>query len=46
MKKQNCVILIDIFIVYIKTYYQGIAKDVEIRFDTSYYELDRPLPFP
>ena len=24
--------------------YVGIAKDVEARFDTSYYELERPLP--
>ena len=45
-KAKLCYIDTDIFIVYIKTYYQGIAKDVEIRFDTSYYELDRPLPFP
>ena len=36
----------DSFIVYIKTddIYKGIAKDVEIRFDTSKYELDRQLP--
>ena len=34
------------FIVYIKTedIYVDIAKDVEIRLDTSYYELVRPLP--
>ena len=34
------------FIAYIKTddMYQYIAKDVETRFDTSNYELDRPLP--
>ena len=34
------------FIVYIKTkdIYSDIAKDVETRFDTSIYELDRPLP--
>ena len=34
------------FIVYIKTehIYLDIAKDCEIRFDTSNYELDRPLP--
>ena len=24
--------------------YKDIAKDIEIRFDTSNYELDRPLP--
>ena len=35
-----------LFIVYIKTdgIYKGIAEDVESRFYTSYYELDRPLP--
>ena len=35
----------DSFIVYIKTddIYKDIAEDVEIRFDTSNYELDRPL---
>ena len=34
------------FIVYIKTddIYEDIAEDVETRFDTSYYELHRPLP--
>ena len=33
------------FIVYIKTgdIYKDIAEDVETRFDTSNYELDRPL---
>ena len=33
-------------IVYIKTYYiyKDIAQDVETMFDTSNYELDRPLP--
>ena len=37
----------DSFIVYIKTddIYKDIAyKNVETRFDTSNYELDRPLP--
>ena len=36
----------DSFIVYLKTndIYKGIAKDVETRFDTSNYELDRLLP--
>ena len=40
-KKQNY----DSFIVYIKTedIYIDIAKDVEIRFDTSCYELQRAL---
>ena len=44
VKKQNCVT--DSFIVYIKTddIYKDIAEDVETRFDTSNYELDRPLP--
>ena len=36
----------DSFIVYIKTddIYKYIAEDVETRFDTSNFELDRPLP--
>ena len=36
----------DSLIVYIKTdyIYKDIAEDVETRFDTSNYELDRPLP--
>ena len=36
----------DSFIVFIKTkdIYIDIAKDVETRFDTSNYELGRPLP--
>ena len=36
----------DSFIVYIKTgdIYKDIAEDVETRFDTSNYELGRPLP--
>ena len=34
------------FIVYIKKeyIYEDNAKDVEVRFDTSNYELERPLP--
>ena len=34
------------FSVYTKTVdiYKDIAEDVETRFDTSNYELDRPLP--
>ena len=46
-KKQNWVIWIQtVSIVYIKTddIYKDIAEDVETRFDTSNYELDRPLP--
>ena len=36
----------DGFIVYIKTedVYVDISKDVGTKFNTSYYELDRPLP--
>ena len=36
----------DSFIVYIKTdyIYKDIAEDVETRFDTSNYELDKPFP--
>ena len=36
----------DSFIAYIKTndIYKDIAEDVENRFDTSNYELDRPIP--
>ena len=36
----------DNYIVHIKTdnIYQDIAEDVETNFDTSNYELERPLP--
>ena len=36
----------DGLIVYIKTddIYKDIAEDIETRFGTSNYELDRPLP--
>ena len=36
----------DSFIIHIKTedFYEDIANDVEKRFDTSNYEVDRPLP--
>ena len=36
----------DTFIVYIKTVdiQKDFAKDIETRFDTSDYELNRPLP--
>ena len=36
----------DSLIVYIKIddIYKNIAEDVETRFDTSNYELNRPLP--
>ena len=41
-----CYVDTDSFIVYIKIYdaYKGIAEDVETRFDTSNYELERRLP--
>ena len=41
-----CCIDTENFIVCIKTddIYKDIAEDVETRFDTSNYELDRPLP--
>ena len=36
----------DSFIIYIKTedFYKDIADDVEKRFDTADYEVNRPLP--
>ena len=36
----------DSFIIHVKAddIYNEIAEDIEIRFDTSNYELDRPLP--
>ena len=36
----------DSFIVHIKTddIYKNIADEVETRFDTSNFEIDRPLP--
>ena len=42
VKKQN----VDTDIVYIKTndIYKNIAEDVETRFSTSNYELNRPFP--
>ena len=41
-----CYMDTDSFIMHIKTeeFYKGIAKDVEKRFDTSNYEVNRPLP--
>ena len=41
-KAKLCYMNTDNFIVYIKT--DDIAEDVETRFDTSNYKLDRPLP--
>ena len=45
-KVKLCYMDTDSFIVYIKTddIYKDIAEDVETRFDTSTYELDRPFP--
>ena len=44
-KAKLCYTDTDSFIVYIKTndIYKDIVEDVETRFDTSNYELDRPL---
>ena len=44
-KIKLCFMDTDKFIVYIKTddIYKDVADDVETRFDTSNYELDRPL---
>ena len=41
-----CYISTQSFIVYIKTddFYNDIAEDAETRFDTSNYELEKPLP--
>ena len=45
-KAKLCYMDTDSFIVYIKTddIYKDIAEDVETRFDTSNYELNRTLP--
>ena len=45
-KLKLCYMDTDCFIEYIKTddIYKDIAEDVQNRFDTSNYELDRPLP--
>ena len=44
-KSKLCYMDRDSFIVYIKTddIYKDIAEDIETRFDTLNYELDRPL---
>ena len=41
-----CYMDTDSFVMHIKTndFYEDIASDVENRFDTSNYEVDRPLP--
>ena len=43
---QNCAILIQTVRSLIKTddFHEDIADDVEKRFDTSNYEVNRPLP--
>ena len=45
-KVKLCYMDTDSFVVLIKTddIYKDIAEDVENRFDTSNYELDRPFP--
>ena len=45
-KAKLCYMDTDGFIVYIKTddIHKSIAEDLEKRFDTSKYELDRPVP--
>ena len=45
-KSKLCYMDADSFIVYIKTVdiYEDIAEDIAIRFDTSNYGLNRPLP--
>ena len=45
-KVKLCYIDTDSFTVYKKSaeIYKGIRDDVETRFDTSNYELDKPLP--
>ena len=45
-KAKLCYMDTDSFIVYIKTddIYKDTAEDVKTRFDTSNYELGRPLP--
>ena len=45
-KAKSCYMNIDSFIVLVKTedIYEDIAQDVERIFDTSNYELERPLP--
>ena len=45
-KGKLCYMDTESFIVYVKAddIHEDIAEDVETRFDTSNYELDRPLP--
>ena len=41
-KKQSCVIWIQALNIYKHDIYKDISEDVEARFDTSNYQLDRP----
>ena len=45
-KAKLCYINTDSFITHVKTeyIYKDIAEDVETRFGTSNYEIDRPVP--
>ena len=45
-KAKLCYMDRDLCIIYIKSdyFYKAIAEDVETRFGTSNYELNRPLP--
>ena len=45
-KAKLCYMETDSFIIHIKKedVYEGIVADIEKRFDTSNYEVDRPLP--
>ena len=43
-KQKHCYMDTGSFLVYIKTDDKDIPEDVLTRFDTSNYELDRPLP--
>ena len=45
-KAKLCYMDTDTFILYIKTenFYVNVSKVIERRFDTSSYELQRPLP--
>ena len=42
VKSKNCVIWIQALNIYKRDIYKDISEDIEARFDTSNYELDRP----
>ena len=46
VKQQNCVIWTQTDSLYTQKQmiYEDVAEDVEIRFDASNYDLDRPFP--